>query len=74
MLINLWTFRATINRLIKTNGCTDTNTDQCTEPLQGTHHQQEYRLDNNNGCTDTNINQCNEPLQGTHHQQDYMIQ
>ena len=22
---------------IDTNGCADTNTDQCTEPLQGTH-------------------------------------
>jgi hypothetical protein len=30
---------------INTNGCTDTNTDQCTEPLQGTHHQNEYKLD-----------------------------
>ncbi len=52
----------------KTNGCTDTNIDQCNEIFQGNHHQQEYRLDKNNGCIDTNIYQCNEPLQGTHHQ------
>jgi len=26
MLMNLWTFRATITWLIKTNGCTDINT------------------------------------------------
>ena len=26
MLINLWTFRATITWLVKTNGCTDINT------------------------------------------------
>jgi hypothetical protein len=68
MPMNLWTFRATIIRLVKTNRCTDTNTHQCNEPLQGTHHQQKYRLNKNNGCTDTNIDQCNEPLQGTRHQ------